>query len=155
MELVWRTYNALCETFTSQGLANPADTLVAFSSLIDRLSPYLGEYFVGLWKHNISVGLQWESVDGRNSQRHTSYVAPLFSWASRSGPIVRYTSDMYRTPRLDKCTFAEVVDIQCESTLGSSFGRYLSGHIKLRGYTTTMRFENRAGYYSLGKLKIF
>ena len=43
IELVWRTYNALCETFTSQGLTHPADTLVAFSSLTDKVSPYLGE----------------------------------------------------------------------------------------------------------------
>lgn len=155
MQLVWRTYSALCETFTSQGLTHPADTLVAFSSLIERLSPYLGEYFAGLWKHNILVGLQWESVDGRKSQRHPSYVAPSFSWASRSGPIVWYVSDEYLTPNREKCTFAEVLDIRCESTLGSSFGRYLSGYIKLRGYITTMRFEDIPGCYSLGRLKIF
>lgn len=79
MELVWPTYSALCETCTSQGLTHPADTLMAFSSLINRVSPYLGEYF-------ILVGLQWESVDGQKSQR--DYVAPSFSWASRSGPII-------------------------------------------------------------------
>ena len=155
MELVWRTYNALCETFTSQGLTHPEDTLVAFSSLIDQVSPYLGEYFAGLWKHNILVGLQWESVDGRRSQRHPSYVVPSFSWASRSGPIVWYISDEYLTPNREKCIFAEVLDIRCESALGLSSGRYLSGYIKLRGYTTTMRFENIPGCYSLGRLKVF
>lgn len=62
---------------------------------------------------------------------------------------------MYLTPRHDKCTFAKVLDIRCESTPGSSFGRYLSGYIKLRGCTTTIRFENSAGCYSLGRLKIF
>ena len=154
MELVWRTYSALCETFTSQGLTHPADTLVAFSSLIDQISPYLGEYFAGLWKHNILIGLQWESVDGRKSQRHPSYVAPSFSWASRSGPIVWYISDGYLTPSREKCTFAEVLDIRCESSPVSSFGRYLSGYIKLRGYTTTMRFEDEPGCYSLGRLKV-
>ena len=155
IELAWRTYNALCENFTSQGLTHSADTLVAFSSLIARMSPYLGEHFAGLWKHNILVGLQWESVDGRKSQRHLSYVAPSFSWASRSGPIVWYISDGYLRSSSDKCTFAEVLDIRCDSTPGSVFGRYLSGYIKLRGYTTTMRFENIPGCYSLGRLKIF
>ena len=155
MQLVWRTYNALCETFTSQGLTHPADTLVALSSLIDRVSPCLGEYFAGLWKYNILVGLQWESVDGRGSNRHPAYVAPSFSWASRSGPIVWYISDTYLTPNPDDCTFAEVLEIRCESTPGLSFGRYLSGYIKLRGHTTTMRFENEPGCYSLGRLKIF
>ena len=155
MELVWRTYSALCETFTSQGLTHPADTLMAFSSLIDQVSPYLGEYFAGLWKHNLLIGLQWESVDGRKSQRHPSYVAPSFSWASRNGPVVWYISDEYLTPNRERCTFAEVLDIRCESTPGSSFGRYLGGYIKLRGYTTTMRFEKIPGCYSLGRLKVF
>lgn len=155
MQLVWKNYNALCETFTYQGLTHPADTLVALSSLIDRVSPCLGEYFAGLWKYNILVGLQWESVDGQDSQRHTSHVAPSFSWASRSGPIVWYISDMYLTPDPDNCAFAEVLDIRCESTPRSSFGRYLSGYIKLRGYITTMRFEDIHGCYSLGRLRIF
>ena len=155
MQLVWRTYNALCETFTSQGLTHPADTLVALSSLVDMVSPCLGEYFAGLWKYNILVGLQWESVDGRGSNRHPAYVAPSFSWASRSGPIVWYISDTYLTPNPDKCTSAEVLDIRCESTPGSSFGRYLSGYIRLRGYTTTMQFEDIPGCDSLGRLKIF
>lgn len=59
------------EPYTSQDLTNPADTLVAFSSLIDRLSSYPGKQFAGLWKHNILIGLQWDSGDGRNSQRQS------------------------------------------------------------------------------------
>ena len=150
----WRMFVSFCETFTSQGLTNPQDTLVALSSLADVVSPYLGRYLAGLWEHNILIGLQWESVDGRESSRHSSYIAPSFSWASRTGAVVWYISDTYMKPDPEQCEFAQVLDMHCETSLQTPYGRVQGGHIRLRGYAVTMYFKDEEGCYSLGRLKI-
>jgi len=153
-EKFWRLYTSLCETFSSQGLSNPQDTLLALSSLVNRMSPYLGRYFAGLWEHNILIGLQWESLDGQDSHRHSQYIAPSFSWASRTGAVVWYISDKYLTPNFQKCRYAQVIDIYCVTSPGAPFGRVTGGYIKLRGYITKMQFEDYGGCYSQGRLKI-
>jgi hypothetical protein len=153
-EKVWRLYTSLCETFSSQGLSNPQDTLLALSCLVDRVSPYLGRYFAGPWEHNILIGLQWESLDGQDSHRHSHYIAPSFSWASRTGAVVWYISDEYLTTNFQKCRYAQVIDIHCDTSPGAPFGRVTGGYIKLRGYITKMQFEDDAGCYSQGRLKI-
>jgi hypothetical protein len=153
-EKLWQTYLDLCETFTSQGLTNSGDTLPALSSLSRKVSPYLGRYFAGLWEYNILIGLQWESLDGRRSSRHKSYVSPTFSWASRSGPVVWYISDTYLIPNHKECDFAEVLEIHCQPSTASPFGLVSDGFIRLRGSVTTMRFEDFAGCYSHGRLKL-
>ncbi|KAI1422497.1 heterokaryon incompatibility protein-domain-containing protein [Xylaria sp. FL1777] len=149
VDKLWQLFLDCCEIFTSQYLTNSQDCLVALSSLARCLSPQLGCYFFGLWEHNILIGLQWESHDARECHRHKSYVAPSFSWASRAGPCVWYISTQYLIPDTRKCNFAQVLDVYCDDIpRGSSY-------IKLRGYTTTMHFEDIEGCYALGKLKIF
>lgn len=111
-------------------------------------------FLAGLWEHNILIGLQWESFDGQKSRRHDKYIAPSFSWASRIGPVVWYISSKYLTINREKCDYAEILDIQCETTPDAPLGRVSSGYIKLRGYTTEMQFEDTDGCYIQGRLKL-
>lgn len=151
---IWRNYTSLCETYTSQGLSFSGDTLMALHSLAEQVSPKLGRYYAGLWEYNLIIDLQWESLDGRRSHRHGSYVAPSFSWASRTGPALWYIYETYLKRNNDECDFAEILDINCETAPGKPFGRVTGGYIKLRGFTCTMHFSDERGCYDLGKLKI-
>lgn len=87
---LWKVYIMACENYTSRGISLPTDTLPAVSSLMRHFIPYLGAYHAGLWEHNLLLSLQWEAAFTVLSSRHEDYVAPSFSWASRSGGVVWY-----------------------------------------------------------------
>ena len=154
IEFKWRAYVSLCEIFTSQGLTYPQDTLLALSSLAERVSPQLGRYLAGLWEHNLLIGLQWESLNGQLSHRQTTYIAPSSSWASRTGSAVWYIADEYLTPNFEKCEFAQVLDWHCETSPEAPYGRVTDGYIVVRGYTNLAYFEDTNGCYIQGRLKI-
>ena len=155
IEEKWRVYITLCEVFTSQGLTYPQDTLLALSSLVERVSPHLGRYLGGIWEHNLLIGLQWESLDGQQSHRQTAYIAPSFSWASRTGPTVWYIADELLTPSIDKCEFAQILDMHCQTSPEIPYGQVTDGFISVRGYTTIMHFEDADGCYIQGRVKLF
>jgi Heterokaryon incompatibility protein (HET) len=148
----WQTYIAVCEDYTSRGLTVSHDTLPAVSGLMRRLSPFLGKYYSGLWEKNLIVGLQWEAVDTRGCKRHPDYVAPTFSWASRSGAVIWYID---KTPTCDTHEFAEVIECSCTLAGTDPFGKVSGGFIKIGGYTAEMVFESTLKHPPDGRMKLW
>ena len=87
---LWKVYISACEDYSARGLAYPTDKMPAVSILMSSLSPHLGRYYASLWEHNLPMSLQWEAYSTLESSRYQEYVAPSFSWASRSDTVVWY-----------------------------------------------------------------
>lgn len=150
---LWKVYITACENYTPRGVSFPNDSLSAISSLMHRFEPHLGKYYAGLWEHNLLIGLQWEASETVRCRRHEEYVAPSFSWASRSGGVVWYM-DMSKLPTPETHELATIIDISCELAGSDSCGKVKSGHITLRGYTTEMKIESKAPWFPDGSLKM-
>lgn len=132
LETLWYTYISCCEDFTSKGFTYAEDTLPALSSLASRLAFKFGRSHAGIWEYNIFLGLQWESPDGGKSHRYTDYLAPSFSWASRTGAVIWHFS-MQTVSIRGKCDCATVLAIQCNPSTDDLFSKVSNGFIKLRG----------------------
>ncbi len=139
---LWNTYVLACEDYTARGITFSKDTLLAVSSLMNRFSPYLGEYYGGLWQHRLLLSLQWETSDTLRSHRHDTYVAPSFSWASRSGAVVWYfdAEDCFAP---ETHHFARLVDVSCRKVNGEidPCGIVSDGSITLEGRVIEMRVK--------------
>jgi hypothetical protein len=150
---LWKVYITACENYTPRGVSFPTDSLSAVSSLMHRFVPHLGMYYAGLWEHNLLISLQWEASDTGLCRRHEEYVAPSFSWASRSGGVVWYI-DMSKLPTPETHQFATLVDISCELAGSDICGKVKSGYITLRGCTTEMKIESKSQWFPDGKLEM-
>ena len=78
--------------YSNRLLTKEEDTLPAIAGLAKFVSDYtLSEYVAGLWSEDLLRSLAWGSYNGsfkcRDRVRHTSYVAPSWSWASVSGSV--------------------------------------------------------------------
>ncbi len=69
-DLAWQLYIDICEDYTARGITFAGDTLPAVSSLMNRFSAQLGEYYAGLWGHRILLSLQWEAYKTSRCHRH-------------------------------------------------------------------------------------
>lgn len=78
------------------------------------------------------------------SKRTESYVAPSFSWASRTGPVIWYWiyDNDSKIPTPETYHFAQVVDVSCTPATNDPFGQIVMGHITLRGFVTQMTIES-------------
>ncbi len=150
---LWKTYITTCEDYTARGLTFATDKMPAVSSLMSSFAPYLGKYYAGLWEHNLLLSLQWEALDTRDCSRHNVFVAPSFSWASRSGPVIWYT-DLSKMPTEETHDFATIVDVACTLVGKDPFGKISGGHITLRGYVTEMKIESKTLLAPDGRLKL-
>lgn len=150
---VWKQYIDICENYTARGLTVSSDTLPAVSSLMNTLAPYLGDCYAGIWDHNILLNLQWEIVDTGRSFRHENYVAPSFSWASRSGAVIWYLT-MDNIPTAQSHEFATILSNSCTLAGQDPFGKVSGGSIKLRGHVTQMKMDSRVMYSPDGSLKM-
>ena len=83
--MLWKVYITICEDYTARGLTFATDMMPAVSSLMSRFAPFFGNYYAGLWEHHMLLSLQWEALDTMDCSRHKLFVAPSFSWVSRSG----------------------------------------------------------------------
>ena len=151
--LAWRSYISSCEDYTARGLTYASDTLSALSSLMKTFAPYLGKYYAGIWQHNLLLSLQWEALDTGASSRGEKYVAPTFSWASRSGAVIWYlgsAEDLTSESRI----FPAILDADCTLAGEDPFGQVSGGYIKLRGYITEMRIESKGMCSPDGRLEM-
>ncbi|KAL9576414.1 MAG: hypothetical protein Q9212_007116 [Teloschistes hypoglaucus] len=138
---LWGTYVTFCKDYSARGVTYATDTLPAVSALMASLAPYFGNYYAGLWQSHLLLCLQWQAWDTRACCRHKSYVAPSFSWASRSGAVrwvVPYTS------KVPSGEFAAVIEVACTLASEDPFGGVSGGHITLRGRTTEMSIASKA-----------
>jgi hypothetical protein len=150
---LWKVYITACENYTSRGISFPTDTLGAVSSLMHRFIPHLGKYHAGLWEYNLLISLQWEASMTEVCRRHKDYVAPSFSWASRSGGVVWYLPSS-TLPMPETHDFATIVDISCDLAGSDPCGRVSGGYMTLRGYTTEMKIESKLLWQPDGRLEM-
>ena len=110
----WRFYTRIVEDYTARGLTFAADTFPAISSVMSSMSFPPDEYFAGIWKYGLLLSLQWEAMKATKSVRHETYVAPSWSWASRSGAVMWYLEDKWvPSVAAREYDFATLVDVSC------------------------------------------
>jgi hypothetical protein len=122
--------------YTTKQMTFERDTLPALSGVADRMPvDLMGNYLAGLWQNDLIYGLLWRSEDGLKCHRHHTYVAPSFSWASRSGPITYppFTS-RYRPS-------ASILEAECELVGLNRTGEVQGGFIQLRGELVSLSFS--------------
>ncbi|KAI0395066.1 heterokaryon incompatibility protein-domain-containing protein [Xylariaceae sp. FL0594] len=154
LDELWKFYVKACENYTARGLTYGTDTLPAVSSLMGKLRPYLGDYYAGLWQYNLLLGLQWEALDTRKSSRHAKYVAPTFSWTSRSGAVIWY-ADPGIKPSESIHDFARVISVRCLTSTEDPCGSVIAGSITLRGHvTTTMTIADTQMHAPDGRVRL-
>ena len=97
------------------------------------------------------LSLQWEALDTMDCSRHKLFVAPSFSWVSRSGPVIWYIIPS-ETPTEETHCSATIVDVACTLVGKNPFGNICEGHITLRGSTTAMQIESKTLFAPDGRL---
>ncbi|PMD12231.1 hypothetical protein NA56DRAFT_501949 [Hyaloscypha hepaticicola] len=103
----------------------------SFSSLDNHFSNHSTLRFV---RQNLIYGLLWRSQDGLKCCRHHIYVAPSFSWASRSGPITfpHFTSRYNLS--------VEIAEVECQPAGFNTTGEVRAGFVRLRGSVVAVQF---------------
>jgi hypothetical protein len=77
----------IVERYTRCGLTFEKDKLIAIATLAKQIHLSTGEpYFSRLWQNSFHTELLW--IAKRSNKRHKEIVAPSWSWAAVSGPIV-------------------------------------------------------------------
>jgi hypothetical protein len=151
-EALWRIYVELCENYTARHLTVSADKLPAISSYMKLFSTYFGQYYAGLWEYNLLLSLQWEALDTAKCSREEAYIAPSFSWASQTGPVVWY-HNTENLPSAETYNFSEIIEVSCTAET-DLFGVVTQGHLKLQGWITEMIINSKDWHEPDGRLKM-
>lgn len=126
--LYW--YVCLAE-YTWRMLTKAQDKLPAISGLARVFSTKIersDDYIAGLWKHDLLRGLLWRPLLNGKLKRPETYIAPSWSWASVSGPVL---VDVQRLDRNNGSNNATVVASEVETQDGDPFGRIKSATLTL------------------------
>lgn len=86
VEKVLMDYYILVDNYSARNLTKASDKFPAFSGIVQRLQPVLGDYLAGLWRRDIIRGLWWVKEAGGGPV--SEYRAPSWSWASVDGPVL-------------------------------------------------------------------
>ncbi|KAL1848923.1 hypothetical protein Daus18300_013432 [Diaporthe australafricana] len=136
-DVVAQWYRGAVEEYTSRGLTNPDDRLVAISAVAK--ATFLNRrvrYVAGLWEDCILPGLCWHR-DGKG-QKNTASRCPSWSWASQLSRVTyRALTYRYGEPYQDSSDVAKVLNVQVVSSEKNPFGHVHSGHITLHTRVTT------------------
>jgi hypothetical protein len=83
---IYDLWHTAVRSYSSRRLTHGEDTLPALAGLARIVSERTNsDYFAGIWADDIRRSLAWYA--GLDFTKHTSYVAPSWSWASGSGEI--------------------------------------------------------------------
>ncbi|KIM95499.1 hypothetical protein OIDMADRAFT_34243 [Oidiodendron maius Zn] len=149
---LWSVYIELCENYTARSLTVATDKLPAISSFMRFFAPYFDKYYAGIWRFNLICGLQWETLDTSKCSRPATYVAPSFSWASLSGPVIWYI-DSNKMPSDDTHDFCIVMGISCTPE-SDGMGMVIDGYMKLKGWITTAQVKDKTWHRPDGRLEM-
>jgi hypothetical protein len=149
-EIVEKWYAEAVEIYSARSLSHATDKLVAISAAAK--ATYLNrhvDYFAGLWKDCMMVGLIWE----RSSPGHksTRYSCPSWSWASQETSVSyeQISFYYYRVGRGSAGYQPRVIDVKVETEPTSPFGDTKSGSITLDTLVTSgwlMRLKDKRRY---------
>lgn len=143
-EECWKTYNRLIQNYAEKRLTFPKDVLPALSSTAALISPFLGNYFAGIWSFHLIHGLQWKSDwvrldEGNECHRHPDYVAPSFSWASRHGGVSWNLMEDW-TDDSSEYDCAIIHHIECKPRRSDTFGKVKCGSLTLSANKVLMKY---------------
>ncbi|KAF2278225.1 HET-domain-containing protein [Westerdykella ornata] len=131
--------------YTHRGMTQPSDRLVALHGIAQALvrkTRY--QYVAGLWEHQLWAGLLWSiphtkqytattedafDFENRNNPgvRHKNEVAPSWSWASVTVPVVYPAPTILYVHRI-----CEIQDVSVTGTPDSQ-----TGSVRIRGHVRT------------------
>lgn len=124
------------DDYTTKQMTFNRDTLPALSGVADRMpTDLMGDCLAGLWQNDLLYGLLWRSEERIECSRYRTYIAPSFSWASRSGPI----SFPPFTSRYQPS--ASILDARCELATPNRTGEVRSGFARLRGVLVELSYS--------------
>ena len=137
---IWR---AVVTIYISKHITYATDVLPALSAMARRMPLFMGRYIAGLWEGDLVFNLLWMST-GKAIQntRPDRFVAPSFSWASRTGPIsyhipsVIANSDGFRPggdPKVTSHLCVTILEVQYATTGVDLYGGCESASITLEG----------------------
>jgi hypothetical protein len=137
-------WGGIVSEYCDLALSFTRDTLPALSGIAKMMFElqHSGRYFGGIWERDIHYFLAWSSVrDLGQCLRHKEYIAPSFSWASRTGPVIFPGGGRLIT---SVCT---VVEARTMLKGKNPYGEVQGGSITLRGKlisTTLDRDKNHS-----------
>lgn len=146
----------LVEHYSSLELTSEEDRLLALGGYAQQhLQAHPGQqYLAGLWSGSLSQQLLWTtSTPQRGYSTTSSCVAPSWSWASASSPIIF----PWRRDDTLRTTFV-IRQKSCRSKDGNPFGAAMEGWLQLRGCLIEARLsyddQNRNDNNGQGKSRI-
>ncbi|KAJ2997293.1 hypothetical protein NUW58_g691 [Xylaria curta] len=128
-------WNQVVRRYTERKLTFGTDRPLAISGIAERCHSLRGdEYFAGLWKNSINVGLLWAVMATDREPRPPKYQGPTWSWFAVNSTVfnLQQNNNRWNTEHFD----AEVVSIRTDLVSDQApFGatREGSGSLRIRG----------------------
>ncbi|KAI0099619.1 heterokaryon incompatibility protein-domain-containing protein [Nemania sp. FL0031] len=128
-------WNQVVRRYTERKLTFGTDRPLAISGIAERCNSLCGdEYFAGLWKHSINVGLLWAVMAIHRRPRPSKYQGPTWSWLAVNSVVfnLQENQNKWNSEQFN----AEVVSIRRDPVSAQApFGaiRKESGQLRIRG----------------------
>ncbi|KAF3002886.1 hypothetical protein E8E13_001043 [Curvularia kusanoi] len=138
----------IIEDYTHRGITKSSDRLVALAGIGQALSRHSEHhYMAGLWSINLFLGLLWSlphydtnamsaetnfDVENNLHIRHEKLVAPSWSWASVTAPV------MYGNNTILNDRICEISNVQVSGSIAKQAGQVtIRGHVRT-GYVNAV-----------------
>ena len=135
--------------YTHRGMTKSKDRLVAIAGIANALSRHTkNKYLAGLWSEHFTTGLLWHiahnekfqmsaatnfDVEKNEKIRHEEDLAPSWSWASVTAPVMYASNELLNYDRI-----CNVIDVSVAGKPDKQTGRAeICGHIR-RGYVNAV-----------------
>ena len=129
--------------YSARQLTYATDKFPAISALAQLVNEAVkDEYIVGIWRSKLHRLLLWKSQPKRAwDSFHTSlsspdpYVAPSWSWASRTEPVGFGLHDEFRFPRMEEAMLlgCDVLEVATNVPVRNPFGEISSAALSISG----------------------
>ncbi|CZR63019.1 uncharacterized protein PAC_12916 [Phialocephala subalpina] len=147
------TWIELVTEFTTRDLTVSTDRLAAIAGLAAARDTLIDgtSYICGLWRSDLLRQLMWHHSigyerPGRTSQRHSSYIAPTWSWASITGTVdYRGLTNSYSLqPRED----FRVLDVDLCLASHNRYGAASKASLLVSGLVAQLKARNDTPFQS-------
>ena len=132
--------------YTYRGMTKPSDRLIAIAGIASAIQEKTdNKYVAGIWRNNLWAGLLWSiphqleeyapttagayDIESNAQVRHSQTVAPSWSWASVTTPVV------YLVPTISSVFLKKMCYIEDCKVQGSVDSQ--KGTLKIRGHVRT------------------
>jgi hypothetical protein len=128
-------WSGLISNYSACALTYEKDRLIALAGLARYFQPFIGcRYLAGLWETDFVFQLLWKNA--ATSTRSTTYQAPSWSWASRSGKVEFPWGAEHGEVAVN------LLDIGVTTIGRSTFGQVTSGFVKMVGCLIPISLEH-------------